>query len=62
MDKAYFDFEALYRIQKEDAFFVTRAKSPLKYEVVEQCFNIDKTTGLRSDRTIALTVAKSKRL
>jgi IS4 transposase len=62
MDKAYVDFEALHRIQKEDAFFVTRAKSPLKYKVMEQSFNIDQTTGLRSDRTIALTVAKSKRL
>lgn len=62
MDKAYVDFEALYRIQLEDAFFVTRAKSSLKYEVKEQNFNIDQTTGLRSDRTIALTVAKSKRL
>jgi len=62
MDKAYVDFEALHRIQMEDAFFVTRAKSSLKYEVIEQNFNIDQTAGLRSDRTIALTVAKSKRL
>jgi hypothetical protein len=62
MDKAYVDFEALHRIQMEDPFFVTRAKSSLKYEVMEQNFNIDLATGLRSDRTIALTVAKSKRL
>lgn len=62
MDKAYVYFEALHRIQMEDAFFVTRAKSSLKYEVMEQNFNIDQTTGLRSDRTITLTVAKSKRL
>ncbi len=62
MDKAYVDFEAMYRIQMEGAFFVTRAKSSLKYEVLEQNFNIDQTTGLRSDRTIALTVIKSKRL
>lgn len=62
MDKAYVDFEALHRIQMEDAFFVTRAKSSFKYEVIEQNFNIDQTAGLRSDRTIALTVAKSKRL
>lgn len=62
MDKAYVDFEALHRIQMEDAFFVTRAKSSLKYEVTEQSFNIDQATGLRSDRTISLTVAKSKKL
>ena len=62
MDKAYVDFEALYRIQKEDAFFVTRAKSSLKYQIIEQNFNIDQTSGLRADKTILLTVAKSKKL
>jgi len=62
MDKAYVDFEALYRINQEDAFFVTRAKSSLQYELVEQNFNIDESTGLRTDKTITLTVAKSKRL
>jgi hypothetical protein len=30
--------------------------------VVEQNFNIDETTGLRTDKTILLTVARSKRL
>ena len=62
MDKAYVDFAALYRIQQADAYFVTRAKSPLKYEVTEQNFNIDQTTGLRTDKTVLLTVAKSKKL
>lgn len=62
MDKAYVDFEALHRIQMDDAFFVTRAKSPLKYKVIAQNYNIDLTTGLPSDRTIVLTVVKSKRL
>jgi sortase (surface protein transpeptidase) len=50
MDKAYVNFEALYRIHQKDAFFVTRAKSSLKYEVKEQSFNTDQTTGLRSDQ------------
>lgn len=62
MDKAYVDFEALYRMHSQDAYFVTRAKSSLKYQVIEQNFNIDLTTGLRADNTIVLTVAKSKRL
>jgi hypothetical protein len=62
MDKAYVDFEALYRINQADAFFVTRAKKPMKYEVVEQNFNIDQTTGLRTDKTVMLTIQKSKRL
>jgi IS4 transposase len=62
MDKAYVDFDALHRMQMAGAYFVTRAKSPLKYEVAEQGFNIDQTTGLRTDKTIVLTVAKSKKL
>ena len=62
MDKAYVDFVALYRMQQADAFFVTRAKSPLIYSVLEQNYNIDETTGLRTDKTITLTGYKSKKL
>lgn len=62
MDKAYVDFEALHRMQIADAYFVTRAKSPLRYEVTDQNYNIDQTTGLRADKTIVLTVVKSKKL
>ena len=62
MDKAYVDFEALYRINNAGAFFVTRAKETMQYMVVEQNFNIDETTGLRADNFVELTVAKSKRL
>lgn len=62
MDKAYVDFKALYRINQADAFFVTRAKKPMKYQVVEQNFNIDQTTGLRTDKTVMLTNQKSKGL
>lgn len=62
MDKAYVDFKALYRINTHNSYFVTRAKSSLKYTIVEQNFNIDEKTGLRSDKTIELTVVKSKKL
>lgn len=62
MDKAYVDFEALYRMHTCESFFVTRAKSTLRYNVIEQNYNIDETTGLRTDKTIMLTVAKSKKL
>lgn len=62
MDKAYVDFDALYRMQEAGSFFVTRAMSNQKYDVVDQNFNIDQTTGLRYDKTIALTVAKSRKL
>jgi hypothetical protein len=61
MDKAYVDFEALFRINNAGAFFVTRAKDTMRYEVVEQNFNIDQTCGLRSDKTVCLTIAKSKK-
>ena len=60
--KTYVDFEALYRINNAAAFFVTRAKETMRYRVVEQNFNIDETTELRTDRTVELTVVKSKRL
>lgn len=62
MDKAYVDFAALYRYHLTGAFFVTRAKENMKYEVVEQNFNIDQTTGLRADKTVVLTGIKSKKL
>ena len=60
MDKAYVDFQALYRIQTIGAFFVTRSKDTMRYEVIEQNYNIDETCGLRSDKTVLLTIAKSK--
>jgi hypothetical protein len=62
MDKAYVDFDALYRMQNIGAFFVTRAKDTMRYEIIEQNYNIDETTGLCSDKTVLLTVAKSKKL
>ena len=61
MDKAYVDFEALYRIHANNAYFVTRAKKNMKYEVIETNYNIDETTGLRGDYTIKLTGHKTKR-
>lgn len=62
MDKAYVDFEALFRINNAGAFFVTRAKETMRYCVIEENFNIDQSVGLRSDKIIELTVAKSKKL
>lgn len=62
MDKAYIDFVALYRYHLAGAFFVTRAKERMRYEVIEQNFNIDETTGLRTDKTVVPTGVKSKKL
>ncbi len=62
MDKAYIDFASLYRMNKADSFFVTRAKVTMDYRVLENNFNLDETTGLRSDRIIKLKGHKSKQL
>jgi hypothetical protein len=62
MDKAYVDFLALYRIHNADAYFVTRAKISLDYTEIERNFNIDESSGLRSDKTIKLNGYKSKKL
>jgi IS4 transposase len=62
MDKAYIDFEALYRIHNCKCLLCLRAKTSLKYDVVEQNFNIDESTGLRTDKTIVLNDYKSKKL
>jgi len=62
MDKAYIDFAALYLMHKAGSFFVTRAKVTLDYEVLENNYNIDERTGLRSDKTIKLKGPKSKQL
>jgi hypothetical protein len=62
MDRAYVDFAALYRFNLAGAFFVTRAKTPIQYEIIEQNFNIDESAGLRADKTVVLTVVKSKKL
>jgi IS4 transposase len=54
MDKGYLDFARLFRLHRQSAFFVIRAKSNLAYTRREsRC--VDKTTGLRSDQSIVLT-------
>ena len=62
MDKAYVDFLALYHFETAGSYFVTRAKTSIKYEIVEQNYNIDESTGLKNDLIIALTGYKSKKL
>ncbi|MDP4108277.1 MAG: IS4 family transposase [Bacillota bacterium] len=62
MDKAYIDFKALFHMQELGAFFISRAKSTLDYSVIENNFNIDENTGLRSDKIIELNGYKSKQL
>jgi hypothetical protein len=59
MDRGYLDFARLARIARAAAFFVIRAKSNLKFYVVESR-SVDKATGLRCDQTIRLRGFYSK--
>jgi len=61
MDKAYVDFQRLYRFTQGSAFFVTRGKRNLDASRRERRA-VDNATGLRSDQTIVLAGPKSSRL
>ncbi|TXK71899.1 IS4 family transposase [Mesonia sp. K4-1] len=60
MDKAYIDFERLFRMKQSNVFFVVRAKSNLKFKAVASR-KIDKSKGLRCDQSIKLLVPKSRK-
>ncbi len=49
VDKAYIDFQRLYRIHQHGAFFVTRAKDNMRFKRMYSK-TIDKITGLRYDQ------------
>jgi hypothetical protein len=53
MDRGYVDFRRLYAFYQASAFFVTRAKSNMKYHRVYS-HPVDKSAGIMSDQTIAL--------
>ena len=53
MDKGYFDFERLYNIHKQHAFFIIRAKVTLSFQRLYS-HTVDKSTGVRCDQTIIL--------
>jgi hypothetical protein len=61
MDRGYVDFVRLYRFSQSGAFFVTRCKKNLDCTRRSRR-EVDKTTGLRSDQTVALAGPKSSRL
>ena len=58
MDRGYTDFQRLHRFHSEGAFFVIRAKSNLRFRVVESRL-VDKGTGLRCDQTIRFRGAQA---
>lgn len=53
MDRGYFDFERLYQIHKQGAYFIIRAKVSLSFRRLYSK-KIDKTIGLRCDQIIKL--------
>lgn len=53
MDRAYVDFERLYRLDQAGSFFVTRAKRNLNARRLYSA-SVDRTTGLICDQTVAL--------
>ena len=59
MDRAYMDFGRLYVLQQQGAFFVIRAKSPLRFARVHS-LPVDDSTGVCSDQIIRLTVYRSR--
>lgn len=54
MDRGYLDYQRLYRIHTEKAFFVTRTKSNTKWQRLYSR-PVDRSTGLRCDQTIRFT-------
>jgi hypothetical protein len=54
MDKAYVDFDRLYAIRKEKAYFVVRAKENLQFKRVKSR-TPDKKMGILCDQDILLT-------
>ena len=62
MDKAYVDLLALYRFHKAGAYWISRPKDNMRYEVIDHRHGFDPSTGISGDFTIKLTTHKSKRL
>jgi hypothetical protein len=59
MDKAYTDFHRLYRLHRQGAFFVIRAKNNLRFKRLYSAPK-DAGAGVRADQTIVLVTPKSK--
>jgi hypothetical protein len=59
-DRAYLDFERLYRFTLSGAFFVVRTK---KNVLLQRRYShpVDKSTGVRSDQTVVLATIESAR-
>ncbi len=54
VDRAYLDFERLYNLQQQRAFFITRAKSNFTFKR-RYSHEVKMSTGVQCDQTIILT-------
>lgn len=59
IDRAYIDFDWLWRINQANAFFVSRLKRSIKWTRIVS-HPVDKSLGLRSDQEILLFRKKSR--
>lgn len=62
MDKAYVDFEALFRFHQAQAFWVSRPKENMKFKTIEQMEIPDAKSGIIEDARIRVTGYKSSKL
>lgn len=62
MDKAYVDFEALFRFHKAQSFWVARPKENMKFKTLCQMEIAEATSGIIEDSRIRVTGYKSSRL
>ena len=53
MDKAYVDFIALFRFHKAGAYWISRPKDNMRYEVVNHRLDFDPSTGICGDFEIS---------
>ena len=60
MDRGYLDFERLYRIKENFGYFIIRAKKNMKFHRT-QSKKVDKSTGLRCDQVIRLSVFNTRK-
>ena len=62
MDKAYVDFEALFRFHQAQSFWVSRPKENMKFKTIEQMETPDAKSGIIEDARIRVTGYKSNKL
>ena len=60
MDKAYVDFMALFSFHNAGAYWISRPKDNMRYEVVDHREDFDPSSGICGDFAIRLTTPKSR--